>query len=272
MNSARAIAQKIGWGLVRAGVIPGDMPAFDNLRKHADLRGLLRRLQVNCVVDVGANKGFYARSLRNGGFAGEIVCFEPIREDFCEILGKARGDARWRAVNVALSSSEGTRSFNVLNASWGGSPAQTVLSSFLSLKQAEPAATAADVAAAPIKAVLPSAVETRQETVTVRRLDQVLPEVLGDIARLRIFLKMDTQGHDLEVFKGCTGILDRVVGIQSEISVVPIYDGMPHYTAALEHYEAAGFSLMNLHVVTRTSGRAILEYDCLMAKADALDR
>jgi len=42
-----------------------------------------------------------------------------------------------------------------------------------------------------------------------------------------VFLKMDTQGWDLDVFVGCGTCLASVVGLQSELSIRSVYEAMP---------------------------------------------
>ncbi|MFO1155450.1 MAG: hypothetical protein U1E43_01125 [Rhodospirillales bacterium] len=93
----------------------------------------------------------------------------------------------------------------------------------------------------------------------------------GRIEQPCLFLKVDTQGYDLEVIKGAAGVMQHIVGLQSELSVMPIYKDMPHYTQCLEYYESLGFSLMHLALVNRTRQGNILEYDCLMARVPELD-
>jgi hypothetical protein len=92
---------------------------------------------------------------------------------------------------------------------------------------------------------------------------------LSDVQSSRIFLKMDTQGYDLEVFSGATGALDRVLGLQSELSVRPLYEGMPHYIQSLETYQSAGFDLYNLSVVNRIETGGLLELNCFMRRSGA---
>jgi FkbM family methyltransferase len=57
--------------------------------------------------------------------------------------------------------------------------------------------------------------------VTTRRLD--------DIAEIKVFdmLKIDVQGAELSVFKGGRERLKRVVAVQTEVSLVPLYKGQP---------------------------------------------
>jgi hypothetical protein len=78
---------------------------------------------------------------------------------------------------------------------------------------------------------------------------------------------MDTQGYDLEVFRGASGIISKILGIQSELSIQPIYRDMPHYLEALEAYESAGFELFNLSVVNRVDTGGLLEMNCFMRRS-----
>ena len=73
--------------------------------------------------------------------------------------------------------------------------------------------------------------------VEVRRLDRVVDETLGGLDGRRPFLKLDTQGYDLDVFAGAGHAIDRFVGLQSELSLMEIYKGMPRMREALAAYE-----------------------------------
>jgi len=45
---------------------------------ECSLSQVLRRLDINCVLDVGANQGQYGLMLRGLGYSGYIVSFEPV--------------------------------------------------------------------------------------------------------------------------------------------------------------------------------------------------
>ena len=105
------------------------------------------------------------------------------------------------------------------------------------------------------------------EEVEIRRLDEVLREATGDPAPERIFLKLDTQGFDLEVFAGAAGVLDKIVGLQSELSLRPIYEGMPTYLEALQAFQATGFAMTGIYPVTRDPEWRIVECDAVMIRA-----
>jgi FkbM family methyltransferase len=189
------------------------------------------------------------------GYDGYIFCFEPVRAD-CDAISRLAGeDPSLRVFNFGLGSENTAKPFNVISLPGG----LTVLSSFLQPKTK-------------IEGLVGKAESVKAESVAIKRLDNVLDEVIQDQSAARVFLKMDTQGYDLEVLRGCVRWIDNVFILQSELSITPIYHEMPHYTQALEHYEALGFSLMNLYVVNRAQHRSILEYDCVMARLDRFDQ
>ena len=77
------------WVRSRLGLDVQRYPGSDPLH---GLSLLLRHLAVDLVVDVGANDGGYARSLRRLGYAGQIVSFEPLAGPFSP--AQRRGRAR----------------------------------------------------------------------------------------------------------------------------------------------------------------------------------
>lgn len=222
-----------------------DVSSYIQLSRTIDL---IRSQNVNLVLDVGANRGWYAYHLRQAGYKGPLISFEPIAHEFAHIQELSKGDELWTAHNMALGEENEQKSFNMIVA--GGDANQTVLSSFL-----EPVEDLGN--------------KSEKVTVTMRRLDSVLAELFPhDLAGKRIFLKMDTQGYDLSVLAGATDVMDQIVLIQSEVSVRPLYVGMPPYTDSLARFHAAGFSLADLFVVNRTRDGNILEYDCLMQRSE----
>lgn len=227
------------WGISKGLGLPHG--AIDRVSELMFLRRLLDQLQIDCVLDVGANQGQFASELRGIGYSGLIVSFEPVQEEFRILRERFRADPGWRGFSLALGSSSESKEIVISRLG--------VMNSLL-----EPI-NRRDV--------------VRREMIEVRRLDSVLESELRDVQSSRIFLKMDTQGYDLEVFSGATGALDRVLGLQSELSVKPLYEGMPHYIQSLETYQSAGFDLYNLSVVNRIETGGLLELNCFMRRSGA---
>lgn len=213
-------------------------PQLDRMNELSFLRRLLSQLQIDCILDVGANRGQFAHELRGIGYKGKIISFEPIASEFAVLKRAFADDSNWHGYQIALGNKSEEMIITI--------PKLTVMSSLLESKVFEK--------------------DFRTETVTVKRLDELLPGLVAEFEFPRIFLKMDTQGYDLEVFKGAFACLDMIQGIQSELSIRPLYKNMPHYLEALNAYEAAGFDLYNLSVVNRVANGGLLEMNCFMLR------
>ena len=87
----------------------------------------------------------------------------------------------------------------------------------------------------------PGSAYVDSETVPLRRLDNVAGDFLG--GSRRVLLKIDTQGYEERVLTGAQGMLDSVVAIQSELSLVPLYAGQPLFDEMRSKIEAIGFVL-----------------------------
>lgn len=206
------------------------------------LRDILRDHAINCVLDVGANTGQFARNLRRVGYRGYICSFEPVKEAYTALSLCFRDDPRWLGYNYALGNENTRQAMNIAVES-------TTMSSFLPPQSAD--------------------WKLHQAMVEMKRLDEVYESLIAatGLQYPHVFLKMDTQGYDLEVFNGATGCIPHILGIQSEVSVKPIYAGMPHYLEALRTYETQGFRLHGLAEVRRDPEQgAIIEMNCVMMR------
>jgi FkbM family methyltransferase len=210
---------------------------------------VLRAGGVDCVVDAGANVGQYAQALRRSGYRGRIVSFEPVRASYAELERAARGDDAWWVRHEGLGSADGTATIHTMDGT---------MSSLL------PASEFGRTWSAGLR-------DTGSEEITVRRLDGLLPELLEGLPEGRVFLKMDTQGYDLEVLEGARAVLDRVVALQAELACVPIYDGMARLPEQWAVLEAAGFESAGVFPVSfdKQTVRAI-EYDVVMVRPEQM--
>jgi FkbM family methyltransferase len=213
------------------------------------LEALLRRRRVNVVLDVGANRGQFGRELRSLGYRGRIVSYEPVPSNVLELRAAAAPDHDWLVEDFGLGDADSTAEINV-SAGRGG------LSSLLTSN-------------AYGRARFPYLREeaTVPEQVQVRRLDGVYERAVAGIDQPRVFLKLDTQGYDLAALAGAGERLDEFVALQSELSCIPIYEGMPHVTEQIAAYEAAGFTIAGMFPVSwDTDTLAVIELDVLMVR------
>jgi len=209
------------------------------------LERMVRDLGVDLVIDVGANRGQFATSIRRF-YSGTILSFEPVSGVADDLARAASADPDWHVQKLALGDRDSEMTIHV--------PAQTEFSSLLAANAYSAARFGTGT------------VPMKREVVLVRRLDSVLEGLSDTVIGKRIFLKLDTQGYDPNVFRGLGSKVDDVVAMQSEMSLIPIYEGMPHWTESLALYEAAGFGVVGLYPITHDHGR-IIEYDCLMERS-----
>lgn len=220
-------------------------------RSHSSLQGhlaqVLKKLKINCVIDVGANEGQHGRLLRGLGYQGRIVSFEPISAVHDVLASACANDEHWSSHQLALGSSDTTQLINVAN--------RSVLSSFL------PASEFARMQHARWTDVV------HTEEVKVCRLDALFDRVVRGLPTPRVFLKMDTQGYDLKVFAGAEGCLSDILGLQTELSALPLYTGMPDYLDALPCFRKHGFEATGFYPVFREKKSMVLgEIDCVMVR------
>lgn len=206
--SKRAVRQ----GLARAGLSLERLP--NRLGPGYHLVTLLETYAADCVLDVGANRGQFGQLLRDAGYQGRIVSFEPVSEAYRELAAVSAGDPLWEVRRLALGEAASTVELNVA--------ASSSVSSFLTPTTEYVSEYA-------------GARTTRTERLPVVTLDSL------DLPYERPFLKIDTQGYDLRVLAGAAALLERVVGVQIELSVIHIYEGMPDYLDALTAMRDRGF-------------------------------
>lgn len=236
-NFIKKVLQNFGYDLVR-------LPYPGSLGRH--LQEILRSSDINLICDVGARYGEYSGELRDVGYQGWIASFEPVSENFSMITENRRGDNRWKGFNMALGSESAKLEINVT--------AGSAMSSFHKPNEYAKREFTED------------SVITRTEEVAVRTLDSMLPELKKLVPDPRIYLKLDTQGFDLEVLKGAESVLPHVHALQSEVSIKPIYENMPPYAEAIAVYQGHGFELAGLYPVHADKRGAVIEFDCVMTR------
>ncbi len=236
----RELASAFGYDLVRKHKLT-------HLFLHSHLAELLELKKVNCVFDVGANRGKYAERLREHGYTGRIVSFEPVLATYERLAAEAADDPDWTAMHCALGDEAATQTINVASS--------TNLSSL-------------HVATDYSKKTFGKDIETTEETIEVKRLDALFDLLLAGIDEPRCYLKIDAQGHDLPVFLGASGVIDKVVAMQAELSVIPVYEGVPDFLEVLAVFREGGFEVTGMFPIGRDDETLVVrEYDCVMTRA-----
>ena len=209
---ARKLAGRFGFELIPAG------KPRDPLRQ---LAGALECFAVDAVIDVGANRGQYGRSLRAAGWAGPILSIEPQPHLQAELAATAAVSPPWQVgPAVAVGAVDDTASFEI--------SAEDDMSSLLPQSAA-------------LRTLSPGSAIRRRIAVPLRRLDRL--EAVTATPWHRLFVKLDLQGGEAAALDGMTTLLPRIVGLQVEMALVPLYRGEADWRSIVDRLAGAGFEL-----------------------------
>lgn len=181
----------------------------------------LQKFGIDLVLDVGANRGQFASEIRQGGYTGRIVSFEPLSSAHSDLLHASAGDPKWDVYpRCALGDHDGEVEINIA----GNSESSSILPMLESHRSAAP-----------------ESAYQGKEIVPIKTLDAVAGPYLKD-ARAA-FLKIDTQGFEWQVLDGARTTLPKVRGVLLELSLVPLYEGQHLWLDLMKRLEAEGFVL-----------------------------
>lgn len=214
------------------------------------LTEVIRSRRINCVIDVGGNRGLFARRVRELGYAGRIVSFEPSPAVLPVIRAAAGRDPNWTVRPVALAAESGHGELRLHREA----QLDSLLDSIPGVVDQLPAMASAGT--------VPVALST---------LEAEFPYIIEGIAEPRVLLKSDTQGYDDEVLRGAgaAGLSRSVVAVLVELSAQPIYQKQPPMTSMMELIMADGFVPVALEPFFQSSdGLRIVELDALFLRAE----
>jgi FkbM family methyltransferase len=231
---ARRIGRVFGYDVMR----------FDkSFRFDATLNRLAAHNRFDCVIDVGANVGGFARRCLGLLPAVPVYSFEPAQDLVARLIATARKKPRWHIVPLALGDADGEATLNVSHKSV-----------FNSLNTPDPAF--ADIAGLHV---------VGQETVSVTTLDAYVARN-GLDAFHDILLKVDTQGHDLKVLAGARTTLRRARAVIVELPFQNIYRSEGTYKDILALMETAGFAVYGISPISVGGDGALLEADAFFIR------
>lgn len=176
---------------------------------------------IDVVLDVGANEGLFARRLRDEGYTGRIISFEPLSRAFALLAAAAKGDPAWACHQLAVGATRGEAELNVAG--------NLASSSLLPMTEC-------------LRAIDARLAYTGVEKCSVTTLDTLAPELCEPDDRL--YLKLDVQGFELEALRGAEQALRQVDVLDVELSERPLYDGAPPADDVVTHLGERGYVLL----------------------------
>jgi FkbM family methyltransferase len=201
---------------------------LQRIRKSESAVALAFRLmdlsRSSLVLDVGANEGQFALDILKRESSRRIVSFEPLPGAYDRLRRNAARYPVWTvAERMAIGEADGVVQVNASEFS----PSSSIRESTERNLKAFPGTSSTGKVDAPLK-----------------RLDEVAGRYSNPDDRF--YLKIDTQGFEREVIKGSTGIMDRIVAVQAEMNLVPMYDGAALMDEMVALMSSFGFKLFGI--------------------------
>jgi len=184
---------------------------------------LFETFGINKIIDVGANVGQYALLVKELGFSGQIISFEPLSSAFSTLKEVSDKHNNWQAHNYALGNENTETVINISENSFSSS----ILNMLSQHLKSAPASTFIDT-----------------EKIQIRTLDSIFDTL--HTASDKILLKIDTQGFEKKVLEGAGNSLHKITGIQLEMSIVPLYKSELILEEMITYLKNSGFTLYSL--------------------------
>lgn len=178
-------------------------------------------LQIDTVIDVGANVGQYAEGLRKSGFAGRIISFEPTTQAYFKLQAESQNEPNWDCYPYAIGDKPATIIMNISQNSFSSS----ILTPTDASLKSEPSIKTID-----------------REPVIVKTLDGFWDKM--GLENHKVWLKIDTQGFEHNVIQGALKVLPQVMGIEMEMCLQPSYEGATPLKALAPIMAELGFELV----------------------------
>jgi FkbM family methyltransferase len=192
-------------------VLPGGVDLFHDLRTY------LPRYRAEVVFDIGANVGQSVTSYVHHFDRAKIFCFEPVSISFSTLKNAFADHPNVHCFKMALSSRKGVGRILMEGSSDMYRIADSTVHS-----------------------------DARTEDIEMDTLDEFC--IQQHIPRISL-VKIDTEGHDLEVLKGSEGMLKAAM-----IDIIQVEAGMNrnntrhvHFEALKEYLESRAYFLFRIY-------------------------
>jgi FkbM family methyltransferase len=236
----RNIAKLFGISIIRDA--PSNTP-------EKQLSTVLNLLKIDIVFDIGANEGQFSRQIREHGYTGKIISFEPLTYARKNLLAFAKRDPGWQVhEQSAIGDQDGEVEIHIAG--------NSVSSSVLPMLESHSSAA-------------PGSAYVGSERVPIFTVDGLANSYLSKNSNL--FIKIDTQGYEWQVLEGASETLKHTQGVLCELSLVPLYHEQRLWRDIVDRLDQKGFMLWALQKgFTDPSTGQSLQMDGIFIRRDVL--
>lgn len=207
----------------------------------------LKQLNINTVLDIGANEGLFTEMIHRIIPSASIIAFEPLSECVRELLKLQQSIPSLSVIPFALGDEEGERIFHC-----------NAFSPSSSLLRAEKLHEIA----------FPYTKHTREESIKISTLDLLLK---GYNLKGGVLAKIDVQGYELRVLRGTEQTLPLIDVVIVETSYFSIYQGQSTFSEVYDFLVKKGFHFIgNYDQMYNPQNGMVLQGDAIFVNESSL--
>ncbi len=207
---------------------------FSGVAAAVEHEALLSNIYCKTIIDIGANKGQFSLVARHCFKDAQIFAFEPLSKPFRALRNIFVHDCMITLYQMAIGSA--------------------IISQQMHISQRDDSSSLLPITDLQNK-VFPGTKEKAIINVNVKPLDSILKK---HAIRHPALLKIDVQGYELEVLKGCKDILSLLNYVYVECSYQELYQGQPLASEIISFLNQQGFDLTGVYNTNYDElGRAI---------------
>lgn len=221
----------------RAGLLRGVAAGVEHEK-------ILQTLNCDVVLDVGANKGQFTLAVRRNIPAARVFAFEPMHKAATVFDAVHSNDPHVVLLHGAVGEADETMQMNI--------SARQDSSSLLPISARQ-------------NEIFPGTNSVGVETVIVKPLTHWIS---SDVITGNTLLKIDVQGYELEVLRGCVDVLNKIKYVYVECSFVELYAGQAMAWEVIDYMSKHGFYLAGIYNVSYDKDGVAIQADFLYRKLD----
>ena len=188
-------------------------------------------LQIDCLIDVGANVGQFSTLCYYYNKTILIIAFEPISSCYKKLKEVLPSNKNIKLFNCALGNRCGHESIHISN--------KIDSSSILSFKEQSN--------------IYPNTESIMKEKIKIDKLDNYVKYLNKE----NILLKIDVQGYEKNVLAGANNALKLVKYIYIELSFIDLYANQAHFSEICSILYKKNFYLASIENLHRKNGQLI---------------
>lgn len=194
------------------------------------------------VVDIGANRGQFSLAVRQWAPQALVIAFEPLPDAAATYRNLFQGDSKVTLHQAAIGPRVGEATIHISEADDSSSLLP------ITILQEE---------------LYPGTAENHTETIRVGQLSDFISA--GEIDSPSL-LKLDVQGYELEVLRGCIDILQAFDTILVECSFMELYEGQAFAHQIIDFLNTKDFILHNVYNLEYTRQGEAIQGDFLFSQ------